>query len=272
MLPQEILINRTREVCLEDDRVVAAMIHGSTAFGQNDKYSDIDLNVYLKDGALGTFDRVEWLNRIAPVIWSMQHEFGLFGVVFEGLIRADVNFRERSVMEQTISYTCSNAMFPVLESVLLVDKTGDLTRLLEPHIGERPSFRMTTEEVQSLVDHCIFWFHGGFDRMQRGEYTRAMDFLTQAQRCIAKTARILEGVMTDPWVHTKRVERDLSPKSYKKFVSCTSSVDPVSMKIAFFNAWSWTLEMIRELQKEWPVTVPEKLVSDLDALIVDFCG
>jgi len=40
MLQQETLIERVRKLCLQDERVVAALMYGSFALGQGDRFSD----------------------------------------------------------------------------------------------------------------------------------------------------------------------------------------------------------------------------------------
>ena len=42
MLPQEAMIERVRELCEQDGRVVAALMYGSFALGQGDRFSDIE--------------------------------------------------------------------------------------------------------------------------------------------------------------------------------------------------------------------------------------
>jgi lincosamide nucleotidyltransferase len=42
MLQQEVMIEKARELCERDERVVAALMYGSFALGQGDRFSDIE--------------------------------------------------------------------------------------------------------------------------------------------------------------------------------------------------------------------------------------
>lgn len=267
MLPQETLINHIKQVCLGDDNITSAMLHGSFSNGKADIYSDLDVFVYTKDDALDAFDKSEWFRRIAPVIWHMPHEFGFDYVVFEGLIRGEFHFHKNCDIEAALAQNCRFCIFPSLESMLLLDKTGDLTKFLQPYIGEPPPFSISEEEIQSLVHHYIFYFHVGYEHIRRGDYMRAMDFLKYAHYHINQIVRLLEGATSEWFSVNKSLERDLSAESYARFVSCTSSGEPDSLKRAYRNSWIWVMEMLPKLRERATISVPEELLSALNALV-----
>ena len=66
MLQQEVMIERVRELCERDERVVAALMYGSFALGQGDRFSDIELYLFFEDKALEGLDEEAWIGQIAP--------------------------------------------------------------------------------------------------------------------------------------------------------------------------------------------------------------
>lgn len=53
MLQQEAMIERTRRVCREDERLVAAMMYGSFAQGERDEFSDIEFILFFEGTRFG---------------------------------------------------------------------------------------------------------------------------------------------------------------------------------------------------------------------------
>jgi hypothetical protein len=65
VLPQTAMIERVRELCQQDERVVAAMLYGSFTRGEGDQFSDIEFVVFVSDAELSSFNQQDW-NRIFP--------------------------------------------------------------------------------------------------------------------------------------------------------------------------------------------------------------
>jgi predicted nucleotidyltransferase len=76
MLQQEAMIERTRRVCKEDERLTAAMMNGSFAQGEGDGFSDIEFILFFRDEELEGFDQEEWVSRISPVGLYFVNEYG----------------------------------------------------------------------------------------------------------------------------------------------------------------------------------------------------
>ena len=75
-LLQKEMIERVRELCHEEDRLVAAMMYGSFAQGEGDEFSDIEFILFFDDDALRSVDQEGWVSRIAPYdsAWSWGRE------------------------------------------------------------------------------------------------------------------------------------------------------------------------------------------------------
>ena len=66
MLQQEVMIEKVRELCERDERVVAALMYGSFTLGQGDRFSDIEFYLFFEDKALEGLDEEAWVGQIAP--------------------------------------------------------------------------------------------------------------------------------------------------------------------------------------------------------------
>ena len=82
MLLQLEMIDRVRDLCAADTRVVAAWMYGSFPAGEADSYSDIEFVIYLRDEDARCL-RVRCLvERVAPVALYFLNEFGVGAALF----------------------------------------------------------------------------------------------------------------------------------------------------------------------------------------------
>src|ERR671926_323791 len=95
-LLQEEMIERVRELCQEEERLVAAMMYGSFAQGEGDEFSDIEFILYFDDDALGSLDQEGWVSQIAPVGLYFVNEYGVGTAIFDNLIRGEFHFDRAS--------------------------------------------------------------------------------------------------------------------------------------------------------------------------------
>jgi lincosamide nucleotidyltransferase len=96
MLPQEAMIERVRELCHQDDRVVAALMYGSFALGQGDRFSDIEFYLFFDDEASEGLREEAWVGQIAPLELYYVNEFGNGTAIFENLVRGEFHFEAAS--------------------------------------------------------------------------------------------------------------------------------------------------------------------------------
>ncbi len=129
MSTQQEMIERVRELCVADSRLVAAMMYGSWTLGEGDAYSDIEFALFFADTALVAIDQRVWVEQIAPVDLYFVNEFGNGTAIFAHLIRGEFHFEPASRMAQVRDWRPS-AHFPSLDATLLVDRTGELSEHL----------------------------------------------------------------------------------------------------------------------------------------------
>src|SRR5215212_4548308 len=93
MLPQEVMIEKTRELCYKDERLVAALMYGSFALGEGDRFSDIEFYLFFEDEATEGLEEQAWVAQIAPLALYYVNEFGNGSAIFENLVRASSTSR-----------------------------------------------------------------------------------------------------------------------------------------------------------------------------------
>ena len=125
MLPQEAMIDRVRELCHQDNRVVAALMYGSFALGQGDRFSDIEFYLFFDEEASEGLHEEAWVAQIAPLALYYVNEFGNGTAIFENLVRGEFHFEAASNVGLVDAW--ESAWFPSLESAVLVDKNGELS-------------------------------------------------------------------------------------------------------------------------------------------------
>ncbi len=258
LLPQERMIARVRELCAADDRLDAAMMYGSFAYGEGDPYSDIEFLLFFNDDVFEQIDPRAWLEQIAPVELLYVNEHGIHVAIFDNLVRGEFHFHRAA--EVTIGAMWPGMLtFPSLDATLIVDKSGALTPYLEAVVGPPPP-RDDPQAVQQLVDSYINWSLFGFNLLRRGERARALELLNIIHRHLLHMARLLEG-QTQHWLTPSRAaERDLAPQTYARFARCVAaSLAPEDMARAYHRAWAWGRELLDGLRREYGVSVPDAL-------------
>jgi lincosamide nucleotidyltransferase B/F len=265
MLPQDHLIARVRELCQTDDRVQAAMMYGSFAYGEGDTFSDIEFVLFFADDAFENLDQRAWLEQIAPVELLFVNEHGITVVIFENLVRGEFHFHRMAEIGLAAMWR-GVVSFPTLESTLIADKTGALTPYLQAITGPPPE-RTTPPQLQTLVDSFINWSLFGFNVLRRGEHARALELLNILHRHLLQMARALEG-QTGHWLTPSRLaEQDLAPETCTRLVECTAPLEPRALRRAYGQCWAWGGELMAGLRTRWGIRVPDELCWRITALV-----
>ncbi len=96
MLQQEGMIEKIRELCGRDERVMALLMYGSFALAQGDRFSDIEFYLFFTDEALEDLEEEAWVSQIAPLELYYVNEFGNGTAIFENLVRGEFHFEAAS--------------------------------------------------------------------------------------------------------------------------------------------------------------------------------
>src|SRR5918998_5244613 len=175
MLQQEVMIEKVRELCQQDERVVAALMYGSFALGQGDRFSDIEFYMFFADKTLDDLEEEAWVGQIAPLELYYVNEFGNGTAIFENLVRGEFHFEPYSKAGLVDAW--ETVWFPSLESAVLVDKSGDLSGRAS-RLVRRPPEMDTPERALFLCRSLVNWTLMGANLLERAEYARPERFLT----------------------------------------------------------------------------------------------
>ncbi len=256
---QQHMIERVREICRQDDRLVAAVMYGSMAKGTGDRFSDIEFVLFFKDEELTSIEPRVWVEQIAPVAVYYRNEFGIATAVFDNLIRGEFHF-DRASDIKSVSTWGETDWFPSLKSALVADKSGELTPHLQQLVQPPPDLR-SPERMQFIMSSFFNWLVFGLSVMRRGEYARALDLLSWVHRNLLWMVRALEGKTVNWPTPSKSLEDDLSPGTYERFVACTASLEERSLCRAYSNALDWAVEMLTQLAPTYEMVIPTDLVK-----------
>jgi lincosamide nucleotidyltransferase len=242
---QEMIIERLHHFCQQDERIVAAMLYGSFARDEGDRFSDIDSMLFFDDELLADVDQRAWAGQLAPLELFYVNEFGNSVAIFSNLVRAEFHFDPASEMSRLESYR-GNVWFPSLASTILVDRTGRLTEQLRPLIGP-PRPHDKTEEVEHTFHSFLNWFLMGCNTLARGEMARALEVLSLVQDNLLRLVRLAEGTSENWITPTKALEKEISAAAYNRFVTCTAPLDRDALWVAYRAAWRWSLQLMPEV-------------------------
>lgn len=257
------MIDRLRQLCLADERIVAALLYGSFTIGEADIYSDIECVLFFDPQALPTINKQQWVDQIAPTLLFFADDFGHYTAIFDNLVRGEFHFDSSQDMGKVATWKGS-AWFPSLESTLLVDRTGMLAESLQPIIGA-PIHRDDQQTAERLVNNFVNLIIFGMNTWRRGEYARSHELLQNGHRLLIWMVRIVEH-QTSHWpTPSKCLEKDLSAESYARLLTCASTLDPTNLRRAYQNSWEWGQELIAKLRERHPVTLPDLLLSRINA-------
>jgi lincosamide nucleotidyltransferase B/F len=261
MLPQDAMIERVRELCDQDDRVVAALMYGSFALGEGDQFSDIEFYLFFDDKASEGLQEEAWVAQIAPLALYYVNEFGNGTAIFENLVRGEFHFEAASNVGLVDAW--ESAWFPSLESAVLVDKNGELSGRMGRLVRCPPDLD-TPERALFLCRSLMNWTLMGANLLERGEYARAEAFLTLVHGHLLQAMRLVEGNSANWLSPTRRLEEDASAIAYKRYKECTAPLEAEQLALAYASSWEWARQLMGELAARHALTLPEALLDKLD--------
>ena len=261
MLQQEAMIERVRELCEDDERVVATLMYGSFALGQGDRFSDVEFYVFFDDESMEGLEEEAWVAQIAPLSLYYVNEFGNGTAIFENLVRGEFHFEATSNVGLVDAW--KSAWFPSQESAVLVDKNGQLSgrvgRLVRP-----PPDLDTPEQALFLCRSLMNWTLMGANLLERGDYARAEAILALVHGHLLQALRLVEGKSANWLSPTRRLEEDVSASSYERYRACTAALEAEQLARAYTSTWEWGRELIGKLAARYALELPEALLDKLD--------
>lgn len=264
MPEQRAMIERVRRVCQEDERLTAAMMYGSFAQGEGDRFSDIEFILFFRDDELESVDQEEWVSRISPVGLYFVNEYGNGTAIFDNLVRGEFHFDGASDIERVVGESMRDAdWLPSLQDTLILDRAGSLAPRLRKIVGPPPE-RDTPENVRFVCDCFVNWCVFGANLFARGELARALDLLRIVRDRLLQMVRVLEGSTLHWFNSSKFLEEDISETSYARYVGCTARLDREELRRAYLSAWVWGRELMSALSDRHGLDLPAALLGRLD--------
>jgi len=261
MLPQEVMIERVRELSARDERVVSALMYGSFALGEGDRFSDIEFYLFFEDEAAEGLREEAWVAQIAPLELYYVNEFGSGTAIFENLVRGEFHFEAASDVSLVDAW--ESAWFPTLESAVLVDKNGELSGRVG-RLVRRPPEMDIPERALFLCRSLTNWALMGSNLLQRGEYARAEAFLTLVHGHLLQAMRLVEGETANWLSPTRRLEEDASTASYERYKACTAALEAQQLARAYASTWEWGRELMDALAERHALRLPQALLGKMD--------
>lgn len=264
------MIERLRQVCQADERLEAAMLYGSFALQEGDRYSDIDCLLYFQDERLGEIDQRQWLSQVATLYVYYRNEFGNGAAVFENLVRGEFHFDPASQMEKLESWR-GILYFPYPQATILLDRRGRLSQHLRG-LSQPPASHDTPQEAETLRNSFFNWTLFGANVLARGEAARAQEILHLLHDDLLRMARLLAG-RQERWINPARMaEQELPPGDYLRFQACTARLDPAELRQAYRAAWEWGIELIAQLSTRHDLPAMQELTRKLDRRLEECLG
>jgi lincosamide nucleotidyltransferase B/F len=261
MLPQEVMIERVRELCDQDERVASALMYGSFAIGEGDRFSDIEFYLFFAEEASEGLQEEAWVGQIAPLALYYINEFGNGTAIFENLVRGEFHFE--AVSHVGLVDAWESAWFPSLGSAVLVDKNGELSRRVSRLVRRQPEMD-TPERALFLCRSLTNWTLMGANLLERGEYARAEAFLTLVHGHLLEAMRLVEGKSANWLSPTRRLEEDASATSYERYRECTAALEAEKLVCVYASTWEWGRELMGKLAARHALKLPEALLDKLD--------
>ena len=261
MFVQMAMIERLRQLCQQDERVIAAALYGSWATGEGDAFSDVECALFFNKQALATLDRRAWVEQLAPVQLFFADDFGHFTAIFDNLIRGEFHFESSEDMARVSTWK-GNAWFPSLASAVLVDRSGALRHHLQPLIGPPPE-RDTPAAAENLIAHFINSVLFGTYTLERGEMARSLELLSLCHRYLLWLARLVEEATAHWPTPSRKLEQELSPAAYRRFARCTARLDANELHRAYQATWMWGVEMARIVAQRHALALPKALIDQV---------
>ena len=268
MIHQEAMIEKVRELCKQDENLLAAMMYGSFAKRSGDQYSDIEFVFFFKDEIVDTIDQQAWLAQIAPVEICYINEFGVTDVVFDNLIRGEFHFEKISDIG-IVSTWKGTTCFPSLEDTRIVDKVNKLTPHLRCLIEEDGPAEVSKEQVEFFVNSFCNWMIFGLNLLKRGDDSHALNILWMVQRYVLSLARVCEHAVENLPGPSKNLANELSSKAFTRYRGCTSDLQGEHLKNAYNASLDWGQELIQQLEERYGRLCPEGFMQKLKSYVLD---
>lgn len=265
------LRQRIVEAVIADDRLLGLVDYGSTSEGHADRWSDVDCSLFIQPEAHEEFTSnwTTWIAQFGPVLLSFVGDIGNYWSVLEGEsfpIRVDFNFYRATEDAYAAMETWPNAPSRV-ESMLLVDKTGEL----RPHVEKMVGRDLGPPDMPQRVDMVAagFWYYAvrTWCKLQRGPTWGVRFDISFIMFGNLMALLRLEAGTIDRWraADAAGIEDDISVERLAALNACIPDADPESLgrslaAIVRLGAEA-TAGAANRYQRSWPQELAVQMIA-----------
>ena len=230
------LLQRVIDAARVDQRITGLLDYGSRSEGRADEWSDVDLEVFIRDEDYDAFDQEweGWAAQFGPLLLAFVGDIDNHWVAYEhhpAPLRADFSLHRASVAATDTLSTWPNAPLSV-DHMLFIDKAGTLRPHVEAMIGRDLGPPDVPHRFSLVV--AGFWYYAirTWNKLQRGPTWGVrfdIDFIMHGN--LMALLR-LEAGKVDRWTASDAaagIEHDISLERLAALNSCIPAPDPESL-------------------------------------------
>ncbi len=237
------MIEKVRQLALQNNDVSAVLMYGSFTKGEGDQYSDIEFYIYHRTEE--SPDKQAFVSQIAPILLFFTNEFGTDVAIFENMIRGEFHFHPVSDIEDVKSWA-TIISFEFKDKMNLVDKDGILSEVLHSIPPVRPQ-RDTPENKEYLAQNLLNNLLFVNNLILRGEYAHAHQLFGFIQRYIIWLIRLYLEKDNHWEAPSKKLEDDIPHEWLLKYKRCVPSLDEQSLRSSLKSATALSDFLFTEL-------------------------
>ena len=254
------MINRVRQLCQQDERILASLMYGSFAKGEGDEFSDIEFSIFINNDDYDGFSGEDWVRQIAPLALYFLNGVGQAKVIFENFVRGEFSFKKASEISSIRAIKALMGI-PWPAVIVMIDRTGSVQGHLD-FLSSKEGLPTAREKTNRLCLEFIYSMLYSFDKLARGERAHALDLLGQLQGYLLRLLREHEGKIQQSETRPFRnLEKDLLKSEYDRYIECTASLRKASLEQAYWATWSWGKELSLTLSHADMRPIRTKLLS-----------
>ena len=263
------LVERLLQAAPRDPRIVGLLDYGSGSQGRLDEWSDLDVEVFLRDADFDAFAR-DW------VAWAGQ--FGRLLLAYRGWVRhpwtvydaepvplrVDFDLHRESEMEKLLTWTVT----PVsAEAMVLYDGTGGrLTALVQQLVGRRDRPADTAAAFEQVCGDFWYYVLYVYSKLQRGHGWAAREvFHLEVMKHLLLLLRLeAGGDALDRWRASPAavdVERTLPPERLARLDTCVPGEGMQALRQALAAAAELGREVCATIAEGHGWAWPEELAA-----------
>ena len=263
------LVERLLQSAQGDPRIVGLLDYGSGSQGRLDEWSDLDVEVFLRDADFEGFARhwVAWAGQLGRLLLAYRGWVGHPWTVYDAgpvPLRVDFDLHRESEMDKLLTWTVT----PVsAEAMVLYDGTGGrLTALARQLVGRRDrpvDLAATFEQVCGDFWYFVLYV---YSKLQRGHGWAAREvFHEEVMKQLLLLLRLeAGGDALDRWKASPAavdVERTLSPERLARLDACIPGAGTPALRQALSAAAQLGREVCAAIAQRHGWVWPEELAG-----------